>query len=59
MPDHAIMWQLLLHLTFVVSALLLAVTDRISNQTATVVAMHSAKVHRSSEDGEIATPGRR
>ena len=34
MPDHAIMWQLLLHLTFVVSALPLAVTDRISNQTA-------------------------
>jgi uncharacterized protein (TIGR00645 family) len=32
MPDHAIMWQLLLHLTFVVSALMLAVTDRISNQ---------------------------
>ena len=57
MPDHAIMWQLLLHLTFVVSALLLAVTDRISNQTAT--ALHSSKDHRSSEDGEIASPGRR
>ena len=57
MPDHAIMWQLLLHLTFVVSALLLAVTDRISNQTAT--ALHSSKDHRSSEDGEIASPSRR
>ena len=34
MPDNAIMWQVLLHLTFVVSALLLAITDRISNQTA-------------------------
>jgi uncharacterized protein (TIGR00645 family) len=57
MPDHAIMWQLLLHLTFVVSALLLAVTDRISNQTA--AALHSSKDYRSSEDGEIATPSRR
>jgi uncharacterized membrane protein YqhA len=57
MPDHAIMWQLLLHLSFVVSALLLAVTDRISNQTA--IAPHSSKDHRSSEDGEIASPGRR
>jgi uncharacterized protein (TIGR00645 family) len=57
MPDHAIMRQLLLHLTFVVSALLLAVTDRISNQTA--IAPHSSKDHRSSEDGEIASPGRR
>jgi uncharacterized protein (TIGR00645 family) len=56
MPDHAIMWQLLLHLTFVVSALLLAVTDRISNQTAT--AMRSSKDRHSSEDGEIASPGR-
>jgi uncharacterized protein (TIGR00645 family) len=52
MPDHAIMWQLLLHLTFVVSALLLAITDRISNQTATTLAAHSSKGHRSSEDGE-------
>ncbi len=34
-PDNAVMWQLLLHLTFVFSALLLAITDRISTQSAT------------------------
>jgi uncharacterized protein (TIGR00645 family) len=43
MPDHAVMWQLLLHLTFVFSALLLAVTDRISNQTAIAASLHSPK----------------
>jgi uncharacterized protein (TIGR00645 family) len=32
--DHAVMWQLLLHLTFVLSALLLAVTDRLSSPRA-------------------------
>src|ERR1700753_830686 len=37
MPDHAIMWQLLLHLTFVLSALLLAVTDHISSRTSVTV----------------------
>ena len=57
MPDNAIMWQLLLHLTFVVSALLLAVTDRISNQTATALAAHSSKGHRASEDGEVVATG--
>jgi uncharacterized protein (TIGR00645 family) len=50
LPDNAIMWQLLLHLTFVLSALLLAITDRISTQTATEL-----RDHRSSEDGEVAT----
>lgn len=35
-PEYtAVMWQVLVHLTFVVSALLLAWTDRISTQTAT------------------------
>jgi uncharacterized protein (TIGR00645 family) len=43
MPDHAVMWQLLLHLTFVFSALLLAITDRISNQTAIAASLHSSK----------------
>ncbi len=32
--DNAVMWQILVHLTFVVSALLLAWTDRISTTTA-------------------------
>jgi uncharacterized protein (TIGR00645 family) len=49
MPDHAIMWQLLLHLTFVLSALLLAVTDRISSQTATEI----LSSHRSGDDGDV------
>jgi uncharacterized protein (TIGR00645 family) len=53
MPDHAVMWQLLLHLTFVFSALLLAITDRISNQTAIAASLHSPKSHRASEDGNI------
>src|ERR1700722_16773003 len=43
MPDHTVMWQLLLHLTFVFSALLLAITDRISNQTAIAASLHSSK----------------
>lgn len=33
--DNAVLWQVVVHLTFVVSALLLALTDRISTQTAT------------------------
>jgi uncharacterized protein (TIGR00645 family) len=53
MPDHAVMWQLLLHLTFVFSALLLAVTDRISTQTATAVAAHSSRHLRSRDDGDV------
>jgi TIGR00645 family protein len=32
--DSTVMWQIFLHLTFVISALLLAWTDRISTQTA-------------------------
>jgi uncharacterized protein (TIGR00645 family) len=51
MPDNAIMWQVLLHLTFVLSALLLAVTDRISNQTAIAASAHTSQNHHSSEDG--------
>lgn len=35
-----VMWQVLVHLTFVVSALLLAVTDRISTKTATEARAH-------------------
>ena len=33
-PDNAVMWQVVLHMTFVFSALLLAWTDRISTKTA-------------------------
>jgi len=33
--DNSILWQVVVHLTFVVSALLLAITERISTQTAT------------------------
>ena len=51
MPDNAIMWQVLLHLTFVLSALLLAVTDRISNQTAIAATAYTSQNHHSSEDG--------
>jgi hypothetical protein len=43
------MWQLLLHLTFVVSALLLAVTDRISTQGSS--AAHASRREKSGEDG--------
>jgi uncharacterized protein (TIGR00645 family) len=57
MPDHAIMWQLLLHLTFVLSALLLAVTDHISSRTAVAVAAHSLKSYPSSDDGEAVEAG--
>src|SRR3984885_2263588 len=51
MPDNTIMWQVLLHLTFVLSALLLAVTDRISNQTAIAATAHTSQNHHPSEDG--------
>jgi uncharacterized protein (TIGR00645 family) len=59
-PDNAIMWQVVLHITFVLSALLLAVTDRISNQTAISATTHSQN-HRSSDDGDAvaASPNRR
>ena len=54
MPDHAIMWQVLLHLTFVISALLLAITDRISTQTAAATtAPSTTDNHRSSADGDV------
>ena len=33
--DNSVLWQVVVHMTFVVSALLLAVTDRISTKTAT------------------------
>jgi uncharacterized protein (TIGR00645 family) len=60
MPDHAVMWQLLLHLTFVFSALLLAWTDRISNQTAIAAATYSSRNHGSHTDGDaIATSSTR
>ena len=58
-PDNAIMWQLLLHLAFVVSALLLAVTDRISTQTSIATAAHSSRIHPSSNDGEVAAASSR
>ena len=56
MPDNAIMWQVVLHITFVLSALLLAVTDRISNQTAIAATTHPPPNHRSSDDGEAVVP---
>jgi uncharacterized protein (TIGR00645 family) len=34
MPEDAVYWQVVLHMTFVVSALLLALTDKISTQSA-------------------------
>jgi uncharacterized protein (TIGR00645 family) len=33
LPDRAIMWQVAIHLTFVVSALVMAYTDKVMNQT--------------------------
>jgi len=33
--DNYVLWQVVLHMTFVISALLLAITDRISTKTAT------------------------
>ena len=50
---HAVMWQLLLHLTFVFSALLLAITNRISNQTATAAAAYPSQNHRMSTNGDV------
>jgi uncharacterized protein (TIGR00645 family) len=57
MPDHAVMWQLLLHLTFVLSALLLAVTDRVSGQTAT--AARASRHLGSSNDADVMPVNRR
>jgi uncharacterized protein (TIGR00645 family) len=51
-PDHTVMWQLLLHLTFVFSALMLAVTDRISTQSA--MATRALPDHDSHAHGENA-----
>jgi uncharacterized protein (TIGR00645 family) len=39
-PDNAVLWQVLLHLTFVGSALFLALTDKISTATAAVAKRH-------------------
>jgi len=33
LPERAIMWQVVIHLTFVVSALVMAYTDKVMNQT--------------------------
>jgi len=56
------MWQLLLHLTFVLSALLLALTDRVSTQNAADArAVRQQNSRGSSADGDILAPssGRR
>jgi uncharacterized protein (TIGR00645 family) len=61
-PDNAVMWQLLLHLTFVLSALLLALTDRISTQSAADARAVRHQISRGSNaDGDILAPssGRR
>jgi uncharacterized protein (TIGR00645 family) len=50
LPNNVVMWQLLLHITFVLSALLLAVTDRVSTQG--FLAAHAPRREKSSEDGE-------
>jgi uncharacterized protein (TIGR00645 family) len=52
LPDHTVMWQLLLHLTFVFSALILAVTDRISTEAATTA--RSVQGHGSKPEGKEA-----
>ena len=53
-PDNAVMWQLLLHLTFVLSALLLALTDRVSTQSAADArAVRHQNSRGSSADGDI------
>jgi uncharacterized membrane protein YqhA len=49
--DNAVMWQLLLHLTFVLSALLLAVTDRIATRSA--AAARLAPNPRLRDDGDL------
>jgi uncharacterized protein (TIGR00645 family) len=50
-PDNSVMWQLLLHLTFVLSALLLAITDWI-----TVKSANQAKAaHESATENEVTT----
>jgi uncharacterized membrane protein YqhA len=56
------LWQLLLHLTFVLSALLLALTDRVSTQSAADArAVRHQNSRGSSADGDILAPssGRR
>jgi uncharacterized protein (TIGR00645 family) len=56
-PDNAVMWQLLLHLTFVLSALLLALTDRISTQSAADARAVRHQISRGSNaDGDILAP---
>jgi hypothetical protein len=61
-PDNAVMWQLLLHLTFVLSALLLALTDRVSTQSAADArAVRNQNSRGSGADGDIlaSSSGRR
>lgn len=41
LPDRAIMWQVIIHLSFVLSALILAYTDRVMNQNV----LMTKKVH--------------
>jgi uncharacterized protein (TIGR00645 family) len=54
LPDHAVMWQLLLHVTFVLSALLLAVTDRLSTpRAADARADRREHPHGASPDGDL------
>lgn len=50
---NAVMWQLLLHLTFVLSALLLAVTDHIATRSA--VQTRSVPTPRLRDDGNLLT----
>ncbi|HYY30742.1 MAG TPA: hypothetical protein VE860_22590 [Chthoniobacterales bacterium] len=57
MPDNVVMFQLLLHLTFVLSALMLAVTDRISAHG--FFAVHTPGSEKSGEDGDDAVAAAR
>ena len=58
LADNAVMWQLLLHLTFVLSALLLAVTDRISTQRAADAGANRREHSHNStiRDGDVPSP---
>jgi uncharacterized protein (TIGR00645 family) len=53
-PDRAVMWQLLLHLTFVLSALLLAITDRLSSpRAANARAERGEHARRITRNGDV------
>ena len=43
MSDHTIMWQVIIHVTFILSAIAIAYTDRI--MTKTLIEAHSEEVH--------------